>query len=440
MDLSQHPSPPLAAILRGFNEHTPRAWLETGVAARKDLHGLIRYPAMMVPQMQADILDAILRSTGTRTHVIDPFVGSGTVMTEAMRRGLPFTGVDINPLAILTCQAKVSIEAGVALDSAVVEVIECLKRDHRSDIDVEFHKQTKWFTVEQSIVLSRLRRAIMSIDALEKRQCLWVALAETIRSCSKSRTSTYKLHKRAEGDVVEPEKVSEIFESNLYDMLDRVRAYRAQRGVRESFDPLPELICGEVQHAHVVRRKPRTIVMTSPPYGDNRTTIPYGQFSYLALNWIPVEDMPQIPVKEWLENAAAIDTASLGGSLRDADDKCSAALDLSASYRSFSVQAAHAGKAGAVRKVGAFIFDFHSALAAVRASIDGPSHWVVTSGNRRVANSLLPFDRICEEIVEGLGGQRLEVIHRRLPVKRMPNRNSQGALMTSETTLVAQFA
>lgn len=431
--------PPLDLVLRNFNACTPASWLASGTGTRHDLHGFIRYPAMMVPTMQADILDAVIGAVGRDVHVIDPFVGSGTVMTEAMRRGLPFTGVDINPLAILTCEAKAAVEAGVALDTAVVDVLEALKRDRSEDADVDFHKMDKWFTHDQIVLFSRFRRAITTIDSLEKRKCLWVAFAETVRSCSKSRTSTYKLHKRAQDDIVPPSEVSKAFEANLYNLLERVVAYRIERGIRGKYDPYPELICSDIHNAKLDRRDSHHIIMTSPPYGDNRTTIPYGQFSYLALNWIPLEDLPRVPVKEWLANAAAIDTASLGGSLHDADAKTRRVERLSPSMKEFFQEARNIGKANRVRKVGAFLWDYYLALKMVRKQTRGPSHWVITSGNRTSAGLTVPFDRVCEEFVQRLGGEPIEVVHRRLPVKRMPSRNSLGGLINSETTLVASF-
>lgn len=36
----------------------------------------------------------------------DPFVGSGTVLTETMLKGLRFWGTDINPLSILSSMVK----------------------------------------------------------------------------------------------------------------------------------------------------------------------------------------------------------------------------------------------------------------------------------------------------------------------------------------------
>ena len=53
---------------------------------RYGLHGLIKYPAMMVPQMQGDLLDAALRANPAITNVLDPFVGAGTTLVESLAR------------------------------------------------------------------------------------------------------------------------------------------------------------------------------------------------------------------------------------------------------------------------------------------------------------------------------------------------------------------
>ena len=33
------------------------------------------------------------------------------------------------------------------------------------------------------------------------------------------------------------------------------------------------------------------LLVTSPPYGDNRTTVPYGQHAFLPLQWVELSDI-----------------------------------------------------------------------------------------------------------------------------------------------------
>lgn len=53
-------------------------------------------------------------------------------------------------------------------------------------------------------------------------------------------------------------------------------------------------------------------ICTSPPYGDNGTTVTYGEFSILSLLWIDSKDL-EISHELLMSNFASIDTFSLGG-------------------------------------------------------------------------------------------------------------------------------
>ena len=53
--------------------------------------------------------------------------------------------------------------------------------------------------------------------------------------------------------------------------------------------------------------KPNSIdcIITSPPYGDSRTTVAYGQFSRLSAQWINIFENP--------DKASGVDNELLGG-------------------------------------------------------------------------------------------------------------------------------
>ncbi|WP_225353580.1 hypothetical protein [Lacticaseibacillus thailandensis] len=53
------------------------------------------------------------------------------------------------------------------------------------------------------------------------------------------------------------------------------------------------------------------VICTSPPYGENATTVTYGQFSILFLKWIDERDISGD--EKLLDNFSAIDSFSLGG-------------------------------------------------------------------------------------------------------------------------------
>ena len=56
---------------------------------RDYVHGFCTYPAMMVPKMQREMLEVCLEHLQDRSPLLlDPFAGSGTILVEAMLKGL----------------------------------------------------------------------------------------------------------------------------------------------------------------------------------------------------------------------------------------------------------------------------------------------------------------------------------------------------------------
>ncbi len=427
--------------LLALESSPPRAWRETGAHSRPNLHGLLRYPAMMVPCMQGDIIDAILAHRPGHCRVLDPFVGSGTVMTEALVRNLDFTGVDINPLAALVCEAKAAIDANADVEGAAQTVLAAIRLDVCEAVDVEFPGRSKWFDDPSAVKFSVLRRAIMQVGAIGERKVMWTVFAETVRQCSNSRTSTYKLHIRASDDRVAAERVLETFETNLRQALVRVREYRDLLGDRQGERPSVLIICEDARKAKLHwARADHQVLVTSPPYGDNQTTIPYGQFSYLAMRWIPHEDLPGTVATQLMANTNSLDAVSLGGTVRGAEEKEAAVRSVSRHFDAFVREAERTDRRRATRKVSSFVADFAEALAHLRSGATSTAHWVLTTGNRTAAGLTVPFDAICKDLVTSLGGKPIASLRRELPNKRMPSRNSQGVMITTETTTVVEFS
>ena len=84
----------------------PEYWDFKGNDQREHVHSMIKYPAVMVPNMQGEIFDIILRHDNTISNVLDPFMGSGTILVEGYLRELDVIGIDINPLSFLAVKVK----------------------------------------------------------------------------------------------------------------------------------------------------------------------------------------------------------------------------------------------------------------------------------------------------------------------------------------------
>src|SRR5579863_4012654 len=90
------------------------------------------HPCRFASQLPATLI-GLLSEPGDL--VMDPFVGSGTTLVEAQRLGRRSVGVDLSPIAILSCMAKtISKSADVVSDT-----IQCV----RYEADSQLSKQLK---------------------------------------------------------------------------------------------------------------------------------------------------------------------------------------------------------------------------------------------------------------------------------------------------------
>jgi site-specific DNA-methyltransferase (cytosine-N4-specific) len=174
--------------------------------------------------------------------------------------------------------------------------------------------------------------------------------------------------------------------------------------------------------------------MTSPPYGDNKTTVPYGQHSYLPLQWINPDDIPGGFDVGVLDSTGALDSRSLGGSLTGAlaarDELCQMSPSLGAFLPLIQ------GRPALEKKVLAFVRDYRSALHFAFERLRPNGYSFLTLGERRVGGHTMPLVAVTRELLEADQQQFVDLIERRLFRKRMATVNSEGTTMRKESILV----
>lgn len=419
-------------------------WSFQGRSTREFSHAYLQYPAMMVPQMQGEIIDHICRNHRDTRRVWDPFVGSGTSLGECMLRGLDFVGNDINPLAVLVSKTKggpLNVKATRKKAEALVHRIDT---DDSDTIDVSFPGLEKWFSTHATIQLARIRRCICSEESLWARRFFWVVFAETIRLTSNSRTSTYKLHIRPDLEKAQKRKDPiTVFRTALANNVAHLDAFKNQltdnghlRRGRYVGKLDIHLANTTLLHPNFLRNEV-DLIITSPPYGDNQTTIPYGQYSYLPLSWIPLEDIDPKATLDFLESTCAIDAMSLGGSKREAATKAETLRQKSITFSKL-YDALGEKSHDAQKKVASFFYDLDCCIDPLLKRLRKGGNMVWTLGNRTVSNTTVPMDRILIETFESRNVRLSNEFERTIPTKRMAGRNNISHTMSKETILIMQ--
>src|SRR5674476_612684 len=76
-------------------------------------HNFYRYPARFSPKLVRAAIDAF---TEPGDLVLDPFVGGGTTLVEAMASGRHAVGTDISSLATFVSEVKTTLYSDAELD------------------------------------------------------------------------------------------------------------------------------------------------------------------------------------------------------------------------------------------------------------------------------------------------------------------------------------
>lgn len=363
---------------------------------------LVRYPAVMVAPMQACILKEIIESDKSIKTVLDPFCGSGTVLCEGQKLGLNVTGFDINPLASLLTLVQLE---GISEDNAIKSINAINTRITLLNGNVEphfFKNIKKWFNDDVIISLSVIRQAIIEETDDRMRRFFWCCFAETVKKFSNTRTSTFKLH------VKEQAKIDATVDESIIFFKEHVQANYSKL-IKKSINQTISIKCGDSKgFLEKLLENSVDLICTSPPYGDNHTTVTYGQFSILPLLWIDANDL-QIWDKAILDTFTAIDSASLGGKIRRKS------VDLN-KYRDYVKNVSPEKQ----KKVLVFLEDYELIFSLLTKVLKPGKLLVLTLGNRRVDNKEIPFDVFNDMLAHKYGLEIDSTITRNIIGKRMP--------------------
>lgn len=369
-----------------------------------DIHGTILYPAAMVAPMQKDILNDLINSC-TITSVFDPFHGSGIALYETMEIDpeMHIVGCDINPLANLITRVKLQ---GIN-DTIYADIIK-LEEQINNPVDLSpfsFPNIDKWYRNDIKISIQTLRSAILGISDDKNRLYFWYMLCDILRKYSNTRSSTYKLHTKS------VEVISRMENHVIEDYLKSVRKNVSKFNKNSNNFILYK--CDILKRVNDFEDRKFDISITSPPYGDNATTVPYGQFSMLDLYTIAAKDLE---LEGWeLENYSKIDNYSLGGRKKE---RVLSDFEWEL-INPYLIQISKDKQ----KKVINFFNDYFQILNEICRVTN--KYIVLTLGNRTVDRVQINLTNISKLYLERNNFKNLKVAEREIPLKRTPRITSK---------------
>ena len=443
---------------------------------REYTHGIHNYPAMMVCPISRNIIK-IMKDITEINSLMDPFMGSGTVLVEGMLAGITDVyGSDINPFAVYLSTVKTNRLDISELQKEVNELYDRILdryslysiqineadgvirfkydldltakdgwgkeapvylskyvEDNQLDIAIpDFKNIGYWFKPKAILLLSLIKEEINRIANKDIRDFIFVAFSETIRFVSNRRNGEFKMFrmKASKVDEFNPDVIKE-FTAILNRNIEKMNSFIEvcdEKDVQTNIHISDEsaAILGNVPDESI------DLVITSPPYGDSRTTVAYGEYSRLSLQWL---DLYNLSEKEIM----GIDKSLMGGiKYRNGFEYNIPSKTLRESLE--KIKDTDLERAG---DVFSFYSDLRDSIKAIahKTRHGGYQFWVV--GNRTVKGELLKTDQIISEIAQSYKLEHVYTIDRNIINKVMPSQNSptnevgkKASTMTNEHIVV----
>jgi len=382
------------------------SWDYRGEKIKTYTHGIHTYPAMFIPQVAKRLLENYSKPGET---ICDIFCGSGTALVESKLLKINAYGIDLNPLAIFLAKAKTTPINPLALTNEYFKLLSEIERI--KDIEIEkpnFNNIDFWFKEKVVTQLAKIKKAILKIKDEAIRNYFIVSFSETVRLSSNTKNGEFKLirMKKEKLENYSPDVLG-IFkkktEANIKGMTDFYKDVDKEKWTK--------IIYGDSSKTNGIKDSSIDCIITSPPYGDSRTTVAYGQFSRLSAQWIDIFEDPN--------KASGVDNELLGG-------KATKTLEhsLNSSYLKDSLYKIAKIDGKRAKDVLSFYIGLNDCLKQAYKILKPKKYFCIVIGNRFVKQVRIPTDFIIAELGEKIGFTCEDVFVRNIPGKRMPNKNS----------------
>jgi DNA modification methylase len=368
---------------------------------------------MMIPQ----VARRLIRTYGKNAKVLlDPFMGSGTALLEATLHSNfeKAYGIDINPLALLIAKVKTTPISPQLLLKEYHHLIEHCFEDKKavnfSQKKIEkphFPNIEFWFKPQVITDLAIIRNNISQIKNKDVKNFCLVVFSETVRDVSNTRNREYKLYRMSPESLKKhsPNTILK-FKEKLKENITSMAQYVEERNQSCKVSILAE----DSRHQTSIKNGEVDLIVTSPPYGDSGTTVAYGQFSRLALQWLGYEQ----------KKVLSIDKVSLGGiPTKDL------AHDLGSQTLRETLQKIASKDQKRARDVLSFYIDFDKCVQEIHRVTKKGAFLCFVVGNRTVKGMQIPTDEIITELFQAKNHYKHHhTFIRNIPHKRMPKLNS----------------
>ena len=368
-------------------------------------HGFYTYPAKFIPQLSARI---IKEHSKKNDFVIDPFMGSGTTIVEAIVNERIGIGTDINEIAVLLSKVKttpidydlltnefanLSFQLRYKLSGNFAEELDDAKNRFRLHERVDY-----WFKPHIKDRLIIILNAILKIGNKDIKDFFLITFAQILKSCSIWLQKSVKPTRDQKKKEIDP----------LYKF-----EWQAKRMLRK-FKDFDAIISENVKKNITAYRKVKNndarnlpcddgiaaLIVTSPPYV---TSYEYADLHQLPLLWFG-----------YLDELTTYRRKFIGSSFRKRKQInlfSKTAEDIIANFE---------GNKKAL-EVENYFADMLESFSEMKRALRVGGKAAVVIGNTKLKGVSILNAEVFKEQFENIGFKTHEIIHREIPSKMLPS-------------------
>ncbi|RDU72329.1 modification methylase [Helicobacter aurati] len=358
---------------------------------------LHKYPATMLPQIGLELLKEF---KAKKSNLLDPYCGSGSSFVSGLGYGIRyFVGFDLNPLAIMIAKARMTYINSSYLIQQKEKLLRQIESKNELSLDsnplINITNLDFWIEKNAQQDLKIIFSYIKNLEDKNLQNLFILSFSETLRECSYTRNNEFKLFRMKDYENYKP-NVYAIFTKNIESLVKNYLQFYH-----------PKLRDIALSLTNINFKSPKETfdsLLTSPPYGDSKTTVAYGQFSTFINEWLGFKE------------ARRLDSRLMSG--KKAKNLYNKGL-----IKDYITEISTIDKKRAL-EISSFYFDLESSIKSLINSINEGGKVFFIVGNHRVKNIELPTDKFIAEVFCNNGFTHLQTIKRKISNKSMPLQNS----------------
>jgi len=362
-------------------------------------HKIHPYPAMLHPLL----VDFLIDKYANKNDVIfDPFCGSGVTLLQSGVKGYKSFGFDINPLALLIARSKTQKYNIKKLNEEFIELKKYIQKNKKIDVPT-IKNIDYWYTEDVTEDLGRIRYVLKN-STYKYNEFFITSFAFVCRNQSLTRNGEFKRYR------IKAEKIKSTENAVL------TKFFKHTEGMIKEFEisDVPKQSSNPMlanSENTIDKNLKYNLVITSPPYGDSRTTVAYGEYSSFGSEW--TDDLHIFGNTNY-----RVDKESLGkaGLLNEEINKHKVLVNILNKIKKEDSKRAD--------DVLNFFNGYYNVIRNVVENLEKKGRVCFVVGNRTVKGQQIPMDQITASFFEGMGLTFEGIFVRDILNKVMPSKNS----------------